>query len=161
MPHSLFEPIFFRSPTRELLRRRTMNFLKMIMELCPSKNMCIPTFTNNSAFFTAIGISLNWSSLTVSTYIMRKRSFLLPCDNGLPRFYAKAIRFTLALGTYKKFLHGSCYITFLMHYSCHDEQRKRRTGIGSLNPNSDANIAVHISAVANPSTIATDYILQD
>ena len=38
---------------------------------------------------------------------------------------------------------------------------KRRTGIGRLNPNFDANIAVHISTVANPSTIATDYILQD
>ena len=64
-------------------------------------------------FFTAIG-SFNWSSLTVSTYIMRKRSFLLPCHNDLPRFYAKAIRFTLALGTYKNFLHGSCYITFFL-----------------------------------------------
>ena len=42
---------FLRSPTRELLHRRTINFLKMIMELCPSKNMCIPTFTNHGAFF--------------------------------------------------------------------------------------------------------------
>jgi hypothetical protein len=38
---------------------------------------------------------------------------------------------------------------------------KHHTGIGGLNPNPESMKAIHISAVANPSTITTSYTLHD
>jgi hypothetical protein len=40
-------------------------------------------------------------------------------------------------------------------------KRKRRTGIGGLNPNPDGTAGVHISAIANPNPITTDYSSRD
>ena len=40
-------------------------------------------------------------------------------------------------------------------------KRKRRVGVGSVAPSTDVNAGVHVSAVANPSTIAAEYHLHD